>query len=851
MNKPQAVNVSVMQDHTAQTAEQRLRLVIDAAPNAMLMADESGAITLVNTQATQLFGYSRDELLSMKIEALVPGHIRAAHKGLRKDYFDNPNTRAMGAGRDLHGLRKDGTEVPIEIGLNPLRTDEGLFVLASIIDISERKNAEERFRLMVEAAPNAMLTVNRQGRMTLVNTQTEKLFGYSREELLGQTVEMLVPMNVRGSHPKMRDQFFSSPSARSMGAGRDLYGLTKTGREVPIEIGLNPIETPEGILTLASIIDITERKRAETLSRQAHTDILRQSILDSIPFSVIAMNLEGRIITVNPATLRMLDYRREEIVGKEAAKLLHVPGELEHHASNLSQEMGKPIAADHHAVIAKAQQGIQDENEWTYRSKHGEHIPVQVSITPLYGDDEQLTGVLKVAYDISERKRAEALIMRMAHHDDLTGLPNRALLMDRLEMAIKQAHKRNELVGVLLLDLDNFKRVNDSLGHHVGDQMLVALSHRLQNQLRDGDTLARLGGDEFVIVLPEVESRETMQRAVDRIVQHIATPILIGEQELLVTPSIGGAIYPNDGEDAQTLIKNADSAMYAAKGFGRSNAQWFSKEMLRQNQRKLLLTAALKPALESNQFHLVYQPEISLQTGATVGVEALIRWQHPTLGSISPEEFIPLAEETGLILPIGAWVMRTACAEIAQLRKQLNLPIVAAINVSPRQLQHEGWLIEIMHAMKESGLSGSSLELEITEGMLIQNPSESAELLREVRRMGVSIAMDDFGTGYSSLSYLTRFPIDKLKIDRSFVRDITLDSNDAAVVDAIIAMSHSLGLQVVAEGVETLEQLDYLRRRYCNLVQGYFFSPPVTAKELPATLRRVSRQISDITQSST
>lgn len=830
-------------DSAARAAEQRLRLVIDAAPNAMVMANAEGDITLANAQATRLFGYTQEELLLLKVEDLVPERIRSVHHSFREDFFANPDTRPMGAGRDLYGRRKDGREVPIEIGLNPLRTDEGLFVLASIIDISERKHAEERFRLMVEAAPNAMLIVNPQGIITLVNSQAEKLFGYTRQELLGSLIETLVPEEVRPRHPRLRDSFFAAPKARYMGAGRDLFGVTKSGKKIPVEIGLNPIETPDGMLTLASIIDITERKRVEYLSRQEHSNLLRQSILGSIPFSVIAIDLEGRIITTNPATERMLGYTRDEMVDQNAVELLHLPQEIQRHAAHLSQELGTEVTADHNAIIAKARHGMQDESEWTYLRKNGERIPVQLNITALHDDDGKLTGFLKVAYDISERKRTEAFIMRMAHHDALTGLPNRVLLMDRLEMAIKHAHKNQELVGVLLLDLDHFKRVNDSLGHHAGDQLLIALSKRLEQELREDDTLARLGGDEFVIVLPEIESRESMQLAVDRILQRIAFPVVVDEQELMVTPSIGGAIYPLDGRDAQTLIKNADAAMYSAKAAGRSNAQWFNEEMLRLNREKLQLTSALKPALDSDQFHLVYQPEICLRTGRIIGLEALIRWQHPELGNITPEQFIPLAEESGLILPIGEWVLKTACMEVARLSKEVGQTLEVAVNVSPRQLQQKNWIDQIKNALAISGLPPTRLELEITEGMLIQNPQESADLLREVRRLGVSVVIDDFGTGYSSLSYLTRFPIDKLKIDRGFVRDLTVDVNDAAIVDAIIAMSHSLGLTVLAEGVETEDQLRYLRERNCNEAQGYLFSPAVRADKVAATLTAIAQTV--------
>ena len=706
-----------------------------------------------------------------------------------------------------------------------------------------RAKAEERFRLMVEAAPNAMIMVNREGKITLVNAQTEKLFGYTREELIGQLVDILVPIKTRPGHPKLRDSFFAAPKARSMGIGRDLYGVTKSGTEVPVEIGLNPIETPEGLFTLASIIDISERKHAEILSRLLHTNILRQSILDSVPFSIIAIDTLGTIIAVNPATERMLGYTGQEMVGKDVVALINIPEEIERHAAEMSQQFGTTVVPDYNVIIAKADLGIPDESEWTYRCKDGSLLPVHRSITSLKDETGKVSGFLKVAYDITERKRTEDFVLHMAQHDALTGLPNRVMLMDRIDMGIKRARRSNSRVGVLMMDLDHFKRVNDTLGHHVGDQLLIAVTQRIQAGLRESDTLARLGGDEFVVVLPDISSREEMQRVIDTIMQHVSTPIPIGEQQLLITPSLGGCLFPDDGLDANTLLKNADTAMYVAKAAGRSNSQWFSEEMLKQTQENLSLTNALKPALDENQFNIHYQPEISLKTGQMIGMEALIRWKHPTRGNISPERFISLAEETGLILPIGDWVLSAACHEAVRLCQQLGVPLQLAVNVSPRQLQQKNWIDQISRALKESGLPATSLELEITEGTLIQNPDECAAMLREIRALGVRVVIDDFGTGYSSLSYLTRFPIDKIKIDRSFVRDLVVDAADAAIIDAVIAMAHSLKIVVIAEGVETPEQLAYLSQRGCDEVQGYYFSPAVLPSEIPALFRSISERL--------
>ena len=822
--------------------EQRLRLVIEATPNAMVMVDQRGRIALVNSQTEKLFGYSRQELLGQTVEMLIPQRFRDAHQGYRRGFFGQPDTRSMGAGRDLFGLRRDGSEVPIEIGLNPLRMPEGLFVLAAIIDITERKRAEERLRRVVEAAPNAMLMVDAKGGIVLVNSQTEKLFGYTRDELLKLPIEALLPQRFRGHHERYRQGFFAQPDTRAMGAGRDLFGLRKDGIEVPIEIGLNPLQTEEGAFVLASVIDITERLNAEKIVRAAQANALRQSILDSLPFSVVATDLDGRILSVNPAAERLLGYDRQALIG-HSALLVHDPAELERRAAELSQQSGFPIPANFQVIVASSSQDTADEREWTYVRRDGTRLPVNIAMTAMRDELGKVHGFLKVAYDITQRKQSEAVIRHMAHHDALTGLPNRTLLLERLSQAIRQARRNRINLAVLMLDIDHFKRVNDSLGHQVGDRLLLAVARSLQNRIRDVDTVARLGGDEFVILLNHVASRESLAAPIADIARAISTPIQVGEQELLVTPSIGGCLFPDDGDDADTLLKHADTAMYHAKSAGRSNFQWFTPSMQQQNQERLAISAALRRALEHNELAVHYQHQVSLQKGHVVGMEALVRWHSDRHGEISPERFVPIAEESGLILQLGEWVLRTACLECVQLQRQLQRPLNLAVNVSPRQFQQRDWPQTVQRVLSESGLASDQLELEITEGMLMQNPEESIGMLRALRALGVSIVVDDFGTGFSSLSYLTRFPIDKLKIDRSFVRDLGVDAADAAIINAIIAMARSLDIRVVAEGVETLEQQRYLQARGCDEAQGFRYSIATPAANFATLVEKVESQL--------
>lgn len=568
----------------------------------------------------------------------------------------------------------------------------------------------------------------------------------------------------------------------------------------------------------------------------------KQAIIDSVPFSIIATDTEGVIWAVNPASEHMLGYAKDQMIGKSVLLLLHDAREVENRSLELSHETGTKIAADFSVFSTKARHGAADEREWTYLRHDGSSITVNLSVTALRNEIGEVTGFLEVASDVSERKRAEAYIRHMAHHDSLTSLPNRALLLDRIEMAIKRARRDNTQVALLMMDLDHFKRINDSLGHHIGDRLLLIIAARLQFCLRETDTVARLGGDEFVIVLTDVNSKDVLNETVADISRKISMPVTIETHELTVTPSIGGCLFPDDGGDANTLLKNADAAMYQAKGVGRNTWQWFNQEMLQATEEKLAVTNSLRHALERNELSLHYQPQISLSTGQVVGMEALIRWQHPERGPVSPDSFIALAEETGLILPIGDWVLKTACMEAVRIQQSLGRPLTIAVNVSPRQLQQKNWVRSVEETLELTGLNPASLELEITEGLLMQDPKDSAATLRQLRKLGVSIVIDDFGTGYSSLSYIMRFPIDKLKIDRSFIAALKSDKADSAIINAIIAMAHSLEMKVVAEGVETPEQLEYLRDRECDEAQGFYFGRAVKIDEFEKLVATLDQQ---------
>ncbi|MEA3420002.1 MAG: EAL domain-containing protein [Campylobacterota bacterium] len=431
----------------------------------------------------------------------------------------------------------------------------------------------------------------------------------------------------------------------------------------------------------------------------------------------------------------------------------------------------------------------------------------------------------------------KAVFEHLAHHDTLTSLPNRILFRDRLEHAINIAKRHSKKLAVLFMDLDHFKEINDSLGHQLGDEVLQIIAERLRKELRGSDSIARLGGDEFTVLIEDLKDDSEIGKVAQKLIQAVKEPIIVKSHKLYLTVSIGISIYPDDGEDAETLLKNADAAMYSAKRSGRNAYHYFSKEMTDQAFERVMIEASMRRALEEEEFVLYYQPQINSKTGELNGLEALVRWNHPEMGLVPPEKFIALAEATELIVPLGEWVMRTAALQIVAWKEDGFTPTCVSVNLSVKQLRHKGVVSMIENILQETKCKPNWLELEITESYTMQNPNQSIELLKRIRKIGISLAIDDFGTGYSSLSYLKRLPISKLKIDKSFIDDIPGSKEDEAIVGAIVSMAESMSLGVVAEGVERDVQKAFLQQVGCNIIQGYFYAEPMPADEITEMLK--------------
>jgi diguanylate cyclase (GGDEF)-like protein/PAS domain S-box-containing protein len=557
---------------------------------------------------------------------------------------------------------------------------------------------------------------------------------------------------------------------------------------------------------------------------QANSDMqaLFERIINSSPDGIFAFDHDCNCTVWNPGMEAITGIRKDETLGIRVYDLFQ----------SFQEIASSRFFPD---IISGKTSGIQEKS--FNISREGKKKFYEAHFSPIFNESQEVIGGFAIIRDITTRIQAEETIRHQAYHDALTGLPNRLLFEDRLSVAIAQARRAKEILAILFIDLDRFKVINDTLGHNIGDQLLKVLGQRLVKCMRDGDTVARMGGDEFTVLLPTIKSKNDAIRAAERIFEILKPVFNLENHELYVSGSIGIAFYPQCGENPQTLLKNADIALYQVKDLGGdNNYKIYSSDTDDLSLERLSLESGLRQAIERNELLLHYQPRVNLNTGAVTGMEALVRWNRPHLGMVAPGAFIPVAEETGLILPIGEWVLNAACKQVKEWHNSGIQPGPVAVNLSARQLHQGDFLETVIRILNTTNLPPQFLELELTESLLMKNTDSINRLLHKLSDMGIQISIDDFGTGYSSLSYLKRFPINTLKIDQSFVRNITTDSNDAVIAQTVIRMAHSFGFRAVAEGVETLEQLNVLRSLECDEAQGYYFSKPLPNEDFETLL---------------
>ncbi|GAB3549536.1 hypothetical protein GCM10027343_31480 [Noviherbaspirillum agri] len=573
------------------------------------------------------------------------------------------------------------------------------------------------------------------------------------------------------------------------------------------------------VLLRGIMVDITELKRAEEALR------LSATVFENSAQGIAIMDAERHILKVNNAFCAITGYREEEVIGRRHGIFLPE-----------SEDKAPDKALDKTMWQAVEEQGFWS-GEITTRRKSGDDFSEQLSLRQVRDADGKVTNYIGIFSDVSHAKAAQDEIARLSYFDGLTGLPNRALLHDRLQHALLKAGHHHHRVALLAIDVNRLAHINEVLGHHIGDRLLVAVADRLRTLMSDSDTVSRHIGDEFTVVLEELDDAQSAAGLAERVLADLGRSFMLEGHEVRVSASIGISIYPEDGETPQLLLKHADVALHHAKDSGEGSIQFFREEMNRASVERLQIESNLRHALQRQEFHLVYQPQVDLGSGRVTGMEALVRWRHPTLGMVSPARFIPIAEETGHIAEIGLWVLREACRQTQAWHALGYSDLQVAVNVSARQFRQEDFSSRVKQALQETGLPAKYLELELTESMIMQRPEHVIGVMSELRQLGVTFSIDDFGTGYSSLSQLKRFPIDKLKIDRSFTQDIGSDANGSAITCAIIALGNSMHLRVVAEGVETREQERFLIENGCHSMQGYLFSRPVAADDISNLLR--------------
>lgn len=793
---------------------------------------EESFITTINKAASSLLGYSEQELIGQPVDILFQNKQDA-------DMFHGRNFKELLEKGSWRGLErycrtKQGESVPVLISASvmPQADDAAKFELVVVAqDITSIKAVELELRQNEKGLARAQRIANlgnweldlATNEVLVFSDQACRIFGYEPKtftatfRLLLDTVHPDDRLEVSEAYERVRID--KTPFQIDHRLLRPDGSVRIVHQQAVIQY-----DSDNKPARLVGIVhDITEKLQAQERLR------LTNKVFENSSEAIIVADLNGNILEVNKAFCTMTEYEYDEIIGSNTRIL-----KSNQHDDDFYANMWTALLTTNHW-----------EGEIWDRKRSGEIFPVWLSITTVKNDHGAPTHYAAIMSDLTKKKQAEKRIQLLTNYDILTGLPNNVLFQDRLHHAFLDAEHHEDLVATIFLDLDDFKFVNDSLGLKAGDQMLMEVAERLKKCLRDGDTLARMGGDDFAIALPNITKADDAANIAKKMMDSISqTPFILEGKEIYSKASIGIAIYPVDGEVVDTIMQNADAAMFHAKSQGKNNYKFYSADLNISIFERLELEASLRRALKNNEFNLFYQPKVDLETGEIHGMEALIRWTHPEKGLISPAKFIPLAEDTGLILPIGEWTLFEACRQNQKWLKKGHRPLKVSVNLSARQLK-ENVPNLVRRALDESGLPPDLLELELTEGMVMDNAEDVIQTMHELKAIGIGLSIDDFGTGYSSLNYLKRFPIDVLKIDQSFIRHLTTDRNDAAIATAVISLAKSLRLKVIAEGVETAEHVKFLRGLKCDQIQGYFFSKPLPATDFD-NLLKAGKNINDM-----
>jgi diguanylate cyclase (GGDEF)-like protein/PAS domain S-box-containing protein len=809
-------------------SEQKYRNIVDYASVGIYRSSPDGTILMANPTLARILGYdSIDELQRRNL---------ATDVYVTEEERESALTRFAANGyaieEELLWRKRDGTPIWVQLNAHAIDLHEGAEVFEGFVfDITERKMADEQVaaadaqrKAVLDAASRvSIIATDPQGVITVFNSGAERMLGHMASDVIGLRNVTELHLDTELVQHARRLAFelgerlsgFDVLVHRAANEGleeREWTYIRNNGEPVVVLLSVTALRDEHGNLTgyLHVGTDVTERKRAEETLRQ-------QSAAMTASMDGIGI-LDARLdfTYVNDALAKLFGYPiPQEIVGRSICDLYEPPEQVRFITT----------------IVPLVQHRGRWRGEATGLRSDGSLFPQEISLTAIDGG-----GMVCVVRDITERTYAEEQIKHLAYHDALTTLPNRLLFKDRVTVAISHAQRHDGRVAVLFLDLDRFKVINDSLGHNIGDQLLQAVAARVQSCVRDSDTVARLGGDEFTLLLPELTHAEDAALVARKILEAVRYPFHIEGREFYITTSIGISIFPEDGIDAEALIKSADTAMYQAKEQGRDNYQLFNALVNAKALQRIALEHGLRRALSHHELAVHYQPIFDFRTSRITGMEALLRWTHPEMGPIPPATFIPLAEAIGVMIPIGTWAMRTACAQAKEWHDAGFNTLSLAVNLSVCQLQQPDLVTIVREIVTETGLPARLLELEITESTAMQSPDASIRTLYDLKKLGIRISLDDFGTGHSSLAYLKRFPIDTLKIDQSFVHDITRDPDTAAIVTAIIAMGHSLRLKVIAEGVEFTDQATFLKRCSCDQMQGFLINAPMPAEELGAIL---------------